>query len=276
MSKAVYDVNLTDSRNAEQAVKELQEQLKWERRLLRAIINNLSSAVYAKDLEGRKILANKVDLQNIGCETEEEVIGKTDFDMFPRHIAEKFWQDDLRVLKYGEAVIDREEILSEGNGEQRWQRTSKLPLRDEEGNIVGLIGFGHDITQEKKLEHENKRVQAQIREQQETVEQMMADLAAIPEKVGKLVNGISYIAKQTKMVSINAAIEAARVGEMGRGFEVVAHEVGQFSDRSSEAATQVRDAIAEVEKLVKGIMEAWEASKVVPSQSTAADKSSGN
>lgn len=276
MSKAVYDVNLTDSRNAEQAVKELQEQLKWERRLLRAIINNLSSAVYAKDLEGRKILANKVDLQNIGCETEEEVIGKTDFDMFPRHIAEKFWQDDLRVLKYGEAVIDREEILSEGNGVQRWQRTSKLPLRDEEGNIVGLIGFGHDITQEKKLEHENKRVQAQIREQQETVEQMMADLAAIPEKVGKLVNGISYIAKQTKMVSINAAIEAARVGEMGRGFEVVAHEVGQLSDRSSEAATQVRDAIAEVEKLVKGIMEAWQASKVVPSQSTAADKSSGN
>ena len=47
---------------------------------------------------------------------------------------------------------------------------------------------------------------------------MIADLAAIPEKVGKLVNGISYIAKQTKMVSINAAIEAARVGEMGARF----------------------------------------------------------
>ena len=58
----------------------------------------------------------------------------------------------------------------------------------------------------------------------------MADLAGIPE-VGKLVNG--FLAKQTKMLSINAAIEAARVGEMGRGFEVIAHEVGQLSDRSS-------------------------------------------
>ena len=81
--------------------------------------------------------------------------------------------------------------------------------------------------------------------------------------MGKLVNGISYIAKQTKMVSINAAIEAARVGEMGRGFEVVAQEVGELSDRSSEAATQVRDAIKEVETLVKRIMEAWEESKAV-------------
>ena len=273
MSKAAYDVNLTDSRDAEQTIRELQEELKRERRLLRAIINNLSSAVYAKDLEGRKILANKVDVANIGFENEEDVVGKTDFDMFPRHIAEKFWQDDLRVLKYGEAVIDREELLSESNGDQRWLRTSKLPLRDEDGRIIGLIGFGHDITQGKRLEQENARVQAQIREQQETVEQMMADLAGIPEKVGKLVNGISYIAKQTKMLSINAAIEAARVGEMGRGFEVVAHEVGQLSDRSSEAATQVRAAIAEVEKLVKGIMEAWEATKVAPGQAAASVES---
>ena len=139
----------------------------------------------------------------------------------------------------------------------------KLPLRDETGKIVGLVGFGQDITVEKNLAQENARVQARIREQQEMVEKMIVDLAAIPDKVGKLVNGISYIAKQTKMVSINAAIEAARVGEMGRGFEVVAQEVGELSDRSSEAATQVRDAIKEVETLVKRIMEAWEESKAV-------------
>jgi PAS domain S-box-containing protein len=252
-----------DSRDAERIIQELEEKLKWERRILRAIVDNLPMAVYAKDLEGRKILANKVDLQNMGMASEEEVLGKTDFDMFPRHIAESFWQDDSQVLKSGEAVIDREELLAESNGEQRWQSTSKLPLRDETGKIVGLVGFGQDITVEKNLAQENARVQARIREQQEMVEKMIVDLAAIPDKVGKLVNGISYIAKQTKMVSINAAIEAARVGEMGRGFEVVAQEVGELSDRSSEAATQVRDAIKEVETLVKRIMEAWEESKAV-------------
>lgn len=262
MSTPAYTQQV-DSCDVQSRIQELEEKLKWERRILRAIIDNLPMAVYAKDVEGRKILANKVDLRNMGLEHEEQVLGKTDFDFFPRHIAESFWQNDSRVLKQGEAVIDREEILSETNGEQRWQRTSKLPLRDETGKIVGLVGFGQDITVEKKLARENAQVQARIREQQEIVEKMIADLAAIPGKVGKLINGISYIAKQTKMVSINAAIEAARVGDMGRGFEVVAHEVGQLSDRSSEAATQVRDAIKEVETLVARIMEAWEESKAV-------------
>ncbi|MGI6150012.1 MAG: PAS domain-containing protein [Firmicutes bacterium] len=259
----VGQVKPVDLQDAERLIQELQDKLRWERRILKTIVDNLPMAVYAKDLEGRKTLANKVDLENMGYTREEDVLGKTDFDMFPRHIAEGFWQDDARVLKYGEAIIDREELLSESDGEERWLRTSKLPLRDEEGKIVGLVGFGQDISLEKKLAKEHAQAEERIREQQETVEKMIADLAAIPEKVGKLVNGISYIAKQTKMVSINAAIEAARVGEMGRGFEVVAQEVGQLSDRSSEAATQVRDAIQEVETLVKRIMEAWEESKTV-------------
>lgn len=86
---------------------------------------------------------------------------------------------------------------------------------------------------------------------------MISDLAAIPEKIGDLVNGITYIARQTKMVSINATIEAARVGDLGRGFQVVAQEVGQLSDRSTEAATQVREGIAEVESLVTKILDVW-------------------
>lgn len=258
MSKPAYDLDLARGQDQERIIQEIQEKLHSERRLLRAIIDNLSTAIYAKDLEGRKILANRADMDNAGVKTEQELLGKTDFDMFPRHIAEQFWQDDLRVLKHGESIIDREELLAESNGEERWLRTSKLPLRDEEGRIVGLVGFGEDISAAKKLEKENALARERIKDQQAMVEKMMADLAAIPEKVGKLVNGITYIAKQTKMVSINAAIEAARVGEMGRGFEVVAHEVGQLSDRSSQAAIQVRDAIAEVDSLVKGIMEAWD------------------
>ena len=59
------------------------------------------------------------------------------------------------------------------------------------------------------------------------------------------------------MVSINATIEAARVGDLGRGFQVVAQEVGQLSDRSTEAATQVREGIAEVESLVTKILDVW-------------------
>ena len=231
------DVEFRNLQEAEQMVRELQEQLISERRLLRTIVDNLPTAIYAKDLEGRKILANRTDLENSGVK--------------------QFYRDDAVVLKRGQAIVDREELLSDNNGAEKWLRTSKLPLLGDNSEILGLVGFGQDISLEKRLEKENAEAAARIREQQQMVEHMISDFAAIPEKIGDLVNGITYIARQTKMVSINATIEAARVGDLGRGFQVVAQEVGQLSDRSTEAATQVREGIAEVESLVTKILDVW-------------------
>lgn len=258
MSNHLDQLDELDLQAARERIRELEEQLNWERRLLRAVKDNLKIAVYAKDLEGRKLLTNPVDLDNQGIRDESQVLGKTDFDLFPRHIAEQFWRDDCAVLQQGKSIIDREELLIEkATGRQRWLRTSKLPIRDDSGQVIGLVGFGQDITVEKQLEQENAEAAAKIREQEDAVEAMISELAKIPENIGKLVNSITYIAKQTKMVSINATIEAARLGDLGRGFEVVAEEVGQLSDRSNQAAAQVRAAIAEVETLVSRILEVW-------------------
>jgi len=257
MRNQLPELEELDLQTAKERIRSLEEQLVWERKLLRTIIDNLPTAIYAKDTEGRKILANRVDLENQGLKDEAQVLGKTDFDFYPRHIAEQFWRDDVVVLKQGKAIIDREELLAEANGEERWLRTSKLPIVGDDGKILGLVGFGQDISLEKQLERENLEAAARIKEQEQIVEEMMADLAKIPEKIGQLVNSITYIARQTKMVSINATSEAARLGDLGRGFEVVAEEVGQLSDRSSQAAIQVKEAISEVEKLVYSILEVW-------------------
>jgi len=200
------------------ALAAINEKLDWNELLFKSAIDILPSAVYAKDLEGRKILANYVDCKNSGVESADEIIGKSDFDLFPRHIAEQFFQDDLTVLRDGKSIIDREESLGTDNGEERWIRTSKIPMKDATGKIVGLVGFGHDISLEKRLEKENELVQNQIRGQQQMVEEMILDLAEIPKTMDELVSGIADLAKRTKMVSINAAIESARVGEHGRGF----------------------------------------------------------
>lgn len=257
MRNQLPELEELDLQTAKERIRSLEEQLVWERKLLRTIIDNLPTAIYAKDTEGRKILANRVDLENQGLKDEAQVLGKTDFDFYPRHIAEQFWRDDAVVLKQGKAIIDREELLSEENGRERWLRTSKLPIVGEDGRILGLVGFGQDISVEKQLEKERAEAAARFREQEQMVEEMMADLAKIPEKIGELVNAITYIARQTKMVSINATIEAARLGDLGRGFAVVAEEVGQLSDRSSQAAIQVKEAISAVETLVASILEVW-------------------
>ena len=131
--------------------KQAEETLARERSLLRTLIDNLPDAIYAKDTACRKTLVNPADLKNLHCKTEAEALGKNDFDLFPKDIAEKFWADDQKVIQ-GQTVIDREEYFLSNEGEKRWLLTSKLPLRDQNGKIVGLVGIGRDITGRKKAE----------------------------------------------------------------------------------------------------------------------------
>ena len=88
------------------------------RRQLRTLIDNLPDGVYIKDTAGRKTLVNPADLKSLRCQTEAEAIGKNDFDLFPKDIAEKFWADDQKVIA-GQPVINREEYFFDEAGRKR-------------------------------------------------------------------------------------------------------------------------------------------------------------
>ena len=147
--------DITELKRAKEASNdELQKrtvQLSQERAVLRTLVDNLPDPIYAKDLAGRKTFANPADLKNLHCVSEDQAIGKSDFDFFPREIAERFWADDQKVIR-GYPVINREEYFLGEQGRKRWLLTSKLPLRDADGRIIGLIGIGRDITQLKQMQ----------------------------------------------------------------------------------------------------------------------------
>ena len=142
--------------------KQAEEALARERMLLRTLIDNLPDCIYAKDSAGRKTMANPADLKNLRCKFESEAVGKSDFDLFPPDIAEKFWADDQSVLK-GQAVLNREEFLFDEQGRKHWLMTSKLPLRDQNGKIIGLVGIGRDITKDKVAEEALARERSLLR-----------------------------------------------------------------------------------------------------------------
>jgi two-component system sensor histidine kinase/response regulator len=137
--------DITKRKRAEQAVHN-------DRILLRTLIDNLPDAIYVKDLHCRKTVANLADVHNLGCTSESEVLGKDDFAYYPREIAEQFYEDDQTVLMTGKPVINREEYMLDEQGAKRWLLTNKLPLRDDQGRIAGLVGIGIDITQRKLAE----------------------------------------------------------------------------------------------------------------------------
>ena len=149
-----------------------------ERNLLRMVIDNLPDVVYAKDNGARKIVANPADLKLMGYKTEAEVLGKTDFDFYPKDIAEKLIQDDHSVLWQGKSIIGREEKIIKPDGEVRWLLTTKVPWRDAAGKIIGLVGIGRDITDKKRLEEQSRHTQ-----RMENIGQRTADLVYDLNKV---------------------------------------------------------------------------------------------
>ena len=126
--------------------------LAHERTLLRTMIDLIPAFIYAKDVGSRFIAMNAALARNMGT-VAADAIGKTDFDFFAPDLAKKFYSDEQALLKSGTAIIDLEEPGFDAvTGMPRTVCTSKVPLRDENNEVIGIIGVGFDITERKLAE----------------------------------------------------------------------------------------------------------------------------
>lgn len=133
--------------------KQFEEALARERHLLRTLIDNLPDQVYFKDAQSRFIIANPVTARNMGVNTPQAIIGKTDFDFHPETLARQYFADEQRIIQSGQGLVDYEEPLVDAQtGQTRWVLSTKVPLRDSQGQIIGLVGVGRDITERKAME----------------------------------------------------------------------------------------------------------------------------
>ena len=135
---------------------DLEEALRRERSLLRTVIDSIPALVYAKDNQSRFIACNVLAARGMGT-TPAEAIGKTDFDFFPEEMASGFFLDEQTVIRTGQPLIERQEsVLDRVSGTTRFYATSKVPYRDQAGNVIGIVGIGRDIT-DRKLADERIR-----------------------------------------------------------------------------------------------------------------------
>jgi len=123
-----------------------------ERNLLRAVIDSVPDNLYLKDTAGRYILDNIAHVRFLGAAKSDAVLGKTVFDFFPLEQAQKFDADDKNVLRWGEALLNIDEVALDQAGMRHNLLTSKIPLRDEHGSVIGLICVSHDVTGRKQID----------------------------------------------------------------------------------------------------------------------------
>ncbi len=150
-----------------------QRDLAAERNLLRTVIDAIPDPVFAKDRESRFILYNRM----VGRNAEKRLmelglsgtwIGHTDFDFYPPEIAQRYYDEEQRVMATGEPLVDDEDLTTSPEGKPRWLLTTKVPLRDVDGDIVGMVGIGRDITTRVLMEQalrENEQMYRSLIEQ---------------------------------------------------------------------------------------------------------------
>lgn len=166
-------------------LKQAEEDTQQERILLRTLIDNLPDTIYVKDAEGRKIIANKTDVITVGAGSEAELIGKTDLELFPNEIGLRGYENDMEILRTGKALLNKEEVFYDKNGNQHWLLTSKVPVSDEYGRVTRIVGIGHNITERKRSDEALTNLNKELNAQSEELSKQAEELKALNEQLIK-------------------------------------------------------------------------------------------
>jgi len=170
--------------------KGMEAELNHERNFLRALMDNSDDCIYFKDLQSRFLRCSAAQMQRFRAKGISGVIGKTDHDFFSNEHANDALQDEQKIIRTGEALVGKVEKETWPDGHVTWVLTSKMPLRNEAGEIVGTFGISKDITAIKETE---AKVNALHRELVDASRQAgMAEVAtSVLHNVGNVLNSVN-------------------------------------------------------------------------------------
>jgi methyl-accepting chemotaxis protein len=252
-----------------------------------------SMAVIEFDLSGTVVRANENFLKVMGYR-REEVLGQH-HRLFcnPREVQDEAYRGFWAALNRGQYMSGQFQRVDK-RGATVWLQATYNPLYDANGRLYGVVKFATDITREveqrqteskaarlafetSRRTDEHTQLGTSVVQQTVTVVQSIADelqqvamgigaLSAQSEEIGSIVDAIRGIAEQTNLLALNAAIEAARAGEQGRGFAVVADEVRNLARRTSQATVAISDVVGKNRELARQAVTSMQSSTLKAEQ----------
>lgn len=181
--------DVTERRRTERA-------LDRERNLLSTLMENLPDNIYFKDHDSRFIAVNRAMARWTGREDPSELVGLSDADLFTEEHARRALEDERAIIRTGEPIINHEEKETWADRADTWVSTTKMPLRDPRGRIIGTFGLSRDVTARKRADEKLARLTAELRARNKALQEdleMARELqqALMPQRFPHFPHGVS-------------------------------------------------------------------------------------
>ena len=142
--------------------KRVEDELFYSRQMLQVVLDNIPQRVFWKDRQDNYLGGNKLFLQDAGMASLEELIGKNDFDMPWREDANLYRADDQEVMESSTPKLNIEEPHHKADGQAAWALTNKIPLKDTDNHVYGILGTYEDITARKQSEEQLQKLASEL------------------------------------------------------------------------------------------------------------------
>lgn len=191
------------------ALTEAEAALAHERDMLHLLLNNSNDAIYFKDLKSRYLRISRGHPALKHVKSPEDAIGKTDFDYFTNEHAQAAFDDEMRIIETGKPMLGKIECETAVGEPETWVLTSKLPIMDGSGAIIGTFGISRDITEIKKYENELQKAKNEL---EERVRLRTLDLQIANIDLQKRISQLDFITSASfQMAQCNDIQTLARV-----------------------------------------------------------------
>lgn len=246
-------IALENARLFEEARHEIEErkiaqrQLEEAQNFLNTLFDTLPTYFHVKDLDGRFVRVNKWTLEGFNQPMQlDDVLGKTDFDFFQEDIAAKYRNDELEIIRTGEPIMNKEEVNIDINGLIRWFLTTKAPLRDAQGNIIGTVGASQEITAQKEAE-------AALLEAQRFLEDRVRERTIQLEAANKELEAFAYSVSHDLRAPLRAinGFSQALVEDYGDELDDVAQDYIERLRRASQRMGQLIDDLLTLSRVTR-------------------------
>jgi PAS domain S-box-containing protein len=207
-----------------QRVQERSAELARQQYILDTFMENVPDSIYFKDRESRFTRINKALARHIEVDDPAEAVGKSDYDFFPEEQAQPKYGQEQEIIRTGQPILD----LEEPDGVGHWALTTKMPLRDENGEIVGTFGISRDITAMKEAQSALEKAYAEVerqvaertaelkREQEESARLQQEVIEAQQRAIQELSTPIIPVLEGVIIMPLIGSIDTLRAGDVTR------------------------------------------------------------